>query len=292
MGGSTKRMSMDEKRKAILVIYHSNQSVYTEKEILALAAKAGVNASTYVTIRKDAECMSGTRNLESLTNTNLLLSTMGLTFFLLLTVLLSFGRMYIHRVGDIHTGLVDDGLVDKEKIGGSNYFWSFPSKADRQAQLEHERVLVELEQLKQELEQAEQALASAKRGREEEEDEEEDEQQVEDITTNQENQSAAPQDPPEETTPTNSDTTKPMDKNDNAKSDDIPIPRRRSHKLARLSSLTLERTALETELASLKENDPQALADLQHELNLVIQGANRWTDNIYNCQTYLVKNEA
>ena len=51
MGGSTKRMSMDEKRKAILDIYHSSQSVYTEKEILALAAKAGVNASTYVTIR-------------------------------------------------------------------------------------------------------------------------------------------------------------------------------------------------------------------------------------------------
>ena len=241
------------------------------------------------------------KNLESRTNQScsrstsfhlvliLLLVSCVCVLFVVGTVippLLLYECMSIHSVGDIHTGLVDDGLVDKEKIGGSNYFWSFPSKADRQAQLEHERVLVELEQLKEELEQAEQALASAKRGREEEEDEEEDEQQVEGETTNQENQAAAPQDPQEETTTTNADTTKPVDKNDDDKDE---IPRRRSHKLARLSSLTLERTALETELASLKENDPQALADLQHELNLVIQGANRWTDNIYNCQTYLVK---
>ena len=44
----TKRMSADEKRKVILDIYHKSQSVYTEKEILTLASKAGVNANTYV----------------------------------------------------------------------------------------------------------------------------------------------------------------------------------------------------------------------------------------------------
>ena len=48
MGGPTKRMSMEEKRKVILDLYHTSKSVYTEKEILALAAKAGVNSSTYV----------------------------------------------------------------------------------------------------------------------------------------------------------------------------------------------------------------------------------------------------
>jgi len=46
MAGGTKRMSAEEKRKVILDIYHSTKTVYTEKEILALATKAGVNAGT------------------------------------------------------------------------------------------------------------------------------------------------------------------------------------------------------------------------------------------------------
>lgn len=45
MAGS-KRMSAEEKRKAILGIYHQTKSVYTEKEIVTLATKAGVNPST------------------------------------------------------------------------------------------------------------------------------------------------------------------------------------------------------------------------------------------------------
>ena len=44
-------MSAEEKRNVILNIYHSEKSVYTEKEILALAVKAGVNAGTYVGTR-------------------------------------------------------------------------------------------------------------------------------------------------------------------------------------------------------------------------------------------------
>ena len=35
-----------EKRNAILGVYHSTKEVYTEKEIIALAAKAGVNQNT------------------------------------------------------------------------------------------------------------------------------------------------------------------------------------------------------------------------------------------------------
>jgi hypothetical protein len=41
-----KRMSADEKRKVVLGVYHSTKAVFTEKEILTLAAKAGVNANT------------------------------------------------------------------------------------------------------------------------------------------------------------------------------------------------------------------------------------------------------
>lgn len=29
---------------------------------------------------------------------------------------------------DVNQSLVDDGLVDIDKIGSSNFFWSFPSK--------------------------------------------------------------------------------------------------------------------------------------------------------------------
>jgi hypothetical protein len=41
-----KRMSANEKRNVILDIYHKSKAVYTEKEILSLATKAGVNSNT------------------------------------------------------------------------------------------------------------------------------------------------------------------------------------------------------------------------------------------------------
>jgi hypothetical protein len=60
-------------------------------------------------------------------------------------------------------------------------------------------------------------------------------------------------------------------------------------KLARLSELAKRKVTVQTELESLKENDPAALADLEKELTLVTAAANRWTDNIFECKTYLVK---
>jgi len=62
--------------------------------------------------------------------------------------------------------LIDDGLVDKEKIGNSNYFWSFPAKKDRIMQLQHQQNLADVEQLKTASEEASARLADAKRGRE------------------------------------------------------------------------------------------------------------------------------
>jgi len=108
-------MSAEEKRKVIIDIYHQTKDVYTEKEIIVLATKAGVNVNT---------------------------------------------------IPDINASLVDDGLVDKDKIGGSNFFWSFPGKRDRMLQLEHEKVLTEIEVTKIKLVSAEAKLADAKRGRE------------------------------------------------------------------------------------------------------------------------------
>ena len=129
---------------------------------------------------------------------------------------------------------MDDGLVDKDKIGGSNFFWSFPSKKDRIAQIKYEQVLNTIEDMKVKVEEASARLADAKRGREDDDGE-------------------------------------------------------RSKKLARLGELGKEKRALETELESLKENDPQAIADLEQELKFVMEAANRWTDNIFNCKSFLVK---
>lgn len=190
-------MTKDEKRKVVLDIYHKSKGtwnlvtvrclssfvnfflilryaeVYTEKEILALIAKAGVNAGE-----------------------------------------------------EVNNALVDDGLVDKEKIGGSNFFWSFPGKKDRLLQIQYETLLEEIEASKIRLADAESKLADAKRGREDEDGE-------------------------------------------------------RATKLARLAALEKEKQSLTTELESLKENDPQALADLEQEYKLVLAAANRWTDNIF-----------
>ncbi|GAX25805.1 hypothetical protein FisN_9Lh006 [Fistulifera solaris] len=179
-----KRMSLEEKRKTILSIYHNTKQVYTEKEMSVLAAKAGVNANAFT---------------------------------------------------DVHNGLVEDDLVDKDKIGGSNFFWSFPAKKDRMMQLQHQDRLKNIEKLKIDLTEAQAQLADAKRGREEDDD------------------------------------------------------GTRARKLARLQEISSLMKPLETELVFLKENDPQALADLQHELKLCREAANRWTDNIFNAQSYLVK---
>mmetsp|Transcript_16862 Transcript_16862/g.26319 ORF Transcript_16862/g.26319 Transcript_16862/m.26319 type:complete len:212 (-) Transcript_16862:118-753(-) len=183
MGGGTKRMSQEEKRKVLLKIYHESKQVYTEKEIIALATKAGINANT---------------------------------------------------IPDINQSLIDDALVDKEKIGGSNFFWSFPGKKDRQMQLQHEQTLKNIESLKLKVNDANARLADAKRGREDEDGE-------------------------------------------------------RPKKLAKLAELHATRAKLEAELAVLNENDPQALADLEKELEMCKEAANRWTDNIFACKSYLTK---
>jgi len=140
-----------------------------------------------------------------------------------------------NTIVEINQSLVDDGLVEKEKIGGSNYFWSFPAKKDRMMQLKYEQTLTNIEALKVKVSEAEAKLADARRGREEDEHGE------------------------------------------------------RAKKLAKLVELENEKKAREKELEALQENDPQVLADLEKELQLVKEAAYRWTDNIFNCKSYLVK---
>ncbi len=60
----------------------------------------------------------------------------------------------------------------------------------------------------------------------------------------------------------------------------------RANKLARLEELKKKKMSMESELKSLKENDPQALANLEKELKLVTESANRWTENIFSVSIY------
>jgi len=140
----------------------------------------------------------------------------------------------ICRVQDINQSLVDDGLVEKEKIGGSNYYWSFPGKKDRETQIRYKALIETNAQLNQKLLEAEAKLADARRGREETED------------------------------------------GDRAK------------KLFKLAKLKTDMNSAQAEMETLKENDPQTLADLGKELKLVKEAAERWTDNIFACKIYLV----
>jgi Leucine zipper with capping helix domain/Mnd1 HTH domain len=137
---------------------------------------------------------------------------------------------------DINQALVDDGQVDKDKIGGCNYFWSFPAKKDRILQVQHEGVLQKIEELQVQVREMTSRLQDAKRGREETGEEE-----------------------------------------------------TRESKLRRLETGKVEHLKLATEHAAQKENDPQALADLEKELKLATEAAHRWTDNVFNCKSYLTK---
>jgi hypothetical protein len=53
----------------------------------------------------------------------------------------------LQTIKDVNQALVDDALVDSDKIGSGNYFWSFPSKLSQQ----RKRKLGDLEQRKQSL---------------------------------------------------------------------------------------------------------------------------------------------
>jgi len=69
-------------------------------------------------------------------------------------------------VKDVLNSLVDDGLVDTDKIGTSVYFWAFPSKATQVRKRKIETCTENLETLKKRLKAAEEGIIEAQKGRE------------------------------------------------------------------------------------------------------------------------------
>jgi len=111
-------------------------------------------------------------------------------------------------------------------------------------QLEHEETVRKIEELGKGIVEAEVKLADAKRGREEEED----------------------------------------GGNGDDGEEEGEKPMTRAAKMARRSELVKSVAEKTAELDKLKENDPQAIADLEKELKLVTEAATRWTDNVFACQ--------
>ncbi|GMH82413.1 hypothetical protein TrVE_jg584 [Triparma verrucosa] len=183
MPPASKRMSAEEKKNTILLIYHTTKDVYTEKEIISLATKSGVSQGAIV---------------------------------------------------DTNESLVDDNLVSTKKLGGTKYYWSFPGKKDRDMLTKLTSMQSELESSKRKRSSMEASLSSARLGRED-------------------------------------------------------VEGSRLSKLQKITSLRALKAEREKELEVLKENDPEVIEGLKKEFQMSKEAANRWTDNIFSCKSYLTK---
>lgn len=76
-------------------------------------------------------------------------------------------------VKDVVQSLVDDGLVDSEKIGTSVYFWSFPSKAVSTRKRKIDELKTKVEDAQKKLKFVDSQLAKAQVGREDSSEREE-----------------------------------------------------------------------------------------------------------------------
>ncbi|XP_078678334.1 meiotic nuclear division protein 1 homolog isoform X2 [Branchiostoma floridae x Branchiostoma belcheri] len=72
-------------------------------------------------------------------------------------------------IKDVIQGLVDDGLVDTERIGTSNYFWAFPSKAVHTRKRKIDELEKQLEETQRKRKATDQSISKAQVGREDSE---------------------------------------------------------------------------------------------------------------------------
>ncbi|XP_036597810.1 meiotic nuclear division protein 1 homolog [Trichosurus vulpecula] len=73
-------------------------------------------------------------------------------------------------VKEVLQSLVDDGMVDSERIGTSNYFWAFPSKALHARKRKLETLSTQFSEGNQKKENLQQSIKRAKIGREDTEE--------------------------------------------------------------------------------------------------------------------------
>ncbi|XP_078005174.1 meiotic nuclear division protein 1 homolog isoform X4 [Phascolarctos cinereus] len=73
-------------------------------------------------------------------------------------------------VKEVLQSLVDDGMVDSERIGTSNYFWAFPSKALHARKRKLETLSTQFSEGNQKKENLQQSIKKAKIGRQDTEE--------------------------------------------------------------------------------------------------------------------------
>ncbi|CAO3671708.1 unnamed protein product [Rhizopus stolonifer] len=137
-------------------------------------------------------------------------------------------------VKDVLMSLVDDGLVTMDKIGTSNYFWSYPSAAIQSNQNKLNDLKV---QLKHENEKREMLQGEIKMAQETREETEE-----------------------------------------------------RESLLKELKELKSTHADLEKEIMKYKENDPVLHEKKEKAAKAAKEAANRWTENIWEIESYCVNN--
>lgn len=75
----------------------------------------------------------------------------------------------VQSVKDVIQNLVDDGLVDSDKIGTSVYFWAFPSKAKHTRKRKLEEAEEKLNDVTNKVKKSKERLENARKGREDSE---------------------------------------------------------------------------------------------------------------------------
>ncbi|KAI7881753.1 meiotic nuclear division protein 1 [Lichtheimia hyalospora FSU 10163] len=68
-------------------------------------------------------------------------------------------------VKEVVQGLIDDGLVCSDKIGPSNYYWSYPSAAEQAIRSKEEQLQAKLDQERKKNEQLKREIELAQQGR-------------------------------------------------------------------------------------------------------------------------------
>eukprot|EP00761_Pharyngomonas_kirbyi_P003153 gb/GECH01003157.1/.p1 GENE.gb/GECH01003157.1/~~gb/GECH01003157.1/.p1 ORF type:complete len:206 (+),score=55.33 gb/GECH01003157.1/:1-618(+) len=133
-------------------------------------------------------------------------------------------------VKEVLQSLVDDSLVETDKVGSSVFYWAFQSKAGQTRQNRLDKLKAELEELEERQGSLNEQIKDASVGKESGED--------------------------------------------------------RTEKLQKYSELRKEIAKLDEELQKYKDFDPEVMDQIDDITKTSLEAANRWTDNIFNIQSY------
>ncbi|XP_065218111.1 meiotic nuclear division protein 1 homolog [Planococcus citri] len=136
----------------------------------------------------------------------------------------------VQSVKDIVQGLVDDGLVDSDKIGTSVYYWSYPSKALNAKKRKLDELNTKTEEVTKKLKETEKQVETEKVGKDDSEE--------------------------------------------------------RGIIIQELEALTKKEDELRKKLQQYKDNDPELYEKMNSDIKVIVEAANRWTDNIFAVKSW------